>query len=120
MLHEKIVEPLSRAIPGRTPPAPTAPDEAKVDLKELMRVLKRRRGVIAWTAAIIVLGTLAYCLLATPLYTAVTQLLVDPRDRRIVSNEVTPGALAADGGLALAESQVLVATSDNVLRRVVV
>ena len=63
---------------------------------------------------------LAYGLIATPLYTTSTQILIDPRDRRIVSNEVTPENLAADGGVAVVESQLLVITSDTVLRRAIV
>ena len=122
MLQEKISEPLRRVIHYPAPPQASAwqGDDTRVDLKELIRVVKRRRASILLTAAVPVLLALLYGLIATPLYTASTQLLIDPRDRRIVSNEVTPEALAADGGIAVVESQQLVITSDVVLRRAIV
>jgi uncharacterized protein involved in exopolysaccharide biosynthesis/Mrp family chromosome partitioning ATPase len=121
MLQERISEPLGHVIPhpasrGAAPQA----DDPRIDLKELIQVIRRRRKSILWTAAVPVLLALAYGLLATPLYTASTQILIDPRDRRIVTNEVTPETLAPDGGIAVVESQLLVVTSDTVLRRAIV
>lgn len=121
MLQEKIqivAEP--RTLPYPAVPAQPQADDPRLDLKELIRVMQRRRNVILWTAAIPVLLALLYGLLATPLYTSSVQILIDPRDRRIVSNEVTPETLAADGGVAVVESQLLVITSDTVLRRAIV
>jgi uncharacterized protein involved in exopolysaccharide biosynthesis/Mrp family chromosome partitioning ATPase len=84
-----------------------------------VRIAKRQRRAILWTALVPVIITLAYILIATPLYTSSTQILIDPRDRRIVHNEVNPEILASDGGVAVVESQLLIITSDNVLRRVI-
>src|SRR5262249_30177675 len=95
------------------------PDDPRVDLKELIRVVQRRRKSILWTAAVPLLLALLYGLFATPLYTSSTQILIDPRDRRIVNNEVTPEGVAPAGGVAIVESQMLVVTSDTVLRRVI-
>ena len=92
MLQEKIERLPDQALrvvrpqPASQPPA----DDPRVDLKELIRVMQRRRKIILWTAAVPVLLALLYGLLATPLYTSSTQILIDPRDRRIISNEVTP------------------------------
>jgi uncharacterized protein involved in exopolysaccharide biosynthesis/Mrp family chromosome partitioning ATPase len=119
MLQEKVTEPRRRVIQHPTAAALSQAGDPRVDLKELIRVIKRRRASILWTAAVPVLLALLYCVFATPLYTASTQLLIDPRDRRIVSNEVTPEALAADGGVAVVESQQLVITSDVVLRHAI-
>jgi uncharacterized protein involved in exopolysaccharide biosynthesis/Mrp family chromosome partitioning ATPase len=119
MLQEKVSEPLRRMIQHPTAAVPPRAGDPQVDLKELARIIKRRRKSILWTAAVPVLLALLYGLFATPLYTASTQLLIDPRDRRIVSNEVTPEALAADGGVAVVESQMLVLTSDVVLRQAI-
>jgi len=121
MLQEKVSEPLRRVIQHPTAAAALPrTDDPRVDLKELIRVIKRRRKSILWTAALPVLLALLYSLFATGLYTSSTQILIDPRDRRIVSNEVTPEVLAADGGVAVVESQLLVLTSDVVLRRAIV
>ncbi len=121
MLQEKIQMVHSTPVRARPQPAASAPDaeDPRIDLKDLIRVMKRRRRTILWTAAIPVLAALFYGVFATPLYTASVQILIDPRDRRIVSNEVTPETLAADGGVAVVESQLLVLTSDTVLRRAI-
>ena len=121
MLHERTTELLDRLTPHPAPPAVVSqPDDPRLDLKELIQVIRRRQRTILWTAAIPLVLALAYSLLATPLYTASTQILIDPRDRRIVTNEVTPETLAADGGIAVVESQLLVISSDTVLRRAIV
>lgn len=121
MLHEpyKHRESQSRIIHLPAAPMASAGDDARVDLKELIHIVKRRRNTIFWVAAIPTMAALLYGLLAQPLYTASTQLLIDPRDRRIITNEVTPEGLAPDGGIAVVESQLLVVTSDTVLRRVI-
>lgn len=119
MLHEQNIEPVADVIRDRVVPRSSRTDDDRVNLKELLQILKRRRAAIAWTAVPLVLAALAYGVLATPLYTVSTQILVDPRDRQIVKNDVSPGALAPDGGIALVESQLLVITSDTVLRRAI-
>lgn len=116
----RTAEPTDRTVSRPAPSAPSKPDDPRVDLKELAQVFKRRRKVILWTAAVPVVLALIYCTFATPLYTASTQILIDPRDRRILNNEVTPEGLAPDGGVAIVESQSLVITSDTVLRRAIV
>jgi polysaccharide biosynthesis transport protein len=113
------VEPRIRALHRPAIVAPPQGEDPRVDLKELIRVVQRRRKSILWTAAVPVVLALLYGLIATPLYTSSTQILIDPRDRRIVSNEVTPEGLAPDGGVAVVESQLLVVTSDTVLRRAI-
>lgn len=115
-----IVEPAGRTVPRAVTIAPAKPSDPRVDLKELAHVFRRRRRLILWTAAIPIVLALIYCAFATPLYTASTQILIDPRDRRILNNEVTPEGLAPDGGVAVVESQSLVITSDTVLRRAIV
>ena len=119
MLHEKAAGTVGQMI--QYPPASGGAqfDDPRVDLRELVQIVKRRRTSILWTATIPVVLALAYSFLTTPLYTASTQILIDPRDRRIINNEVNPEALAADGGVAVVESQLLIITSDMVLRRVI-
>jgi len=121
MLHEPYKHRESQARVIHLPAAPmaSAGDDARVDLKELIHIVKRRRNSIFWVAIVPTMAALLYGLLAQPLYTASTQLLIDPRDRRIITNEVTPEGLAPDGGIAVVESQLLVVTSDTVLRRVI-
>jgi len=87
---------------------------------ELLAMLwRRRRWVMAGVLAGLV-GAALFLLLATPRYTAVAQLLIDPNDLRVVDNAVTtnPGA-ASEANNAYVESQVRVLTSDKVLRAVI-
>jgi succinoglycan biosynthesis transport protein ExoP len=121
MLHESDnhLESEARVIPLPAMSMPSQGDDTRIDLKELIHVIKRRRNSILWAAAIPTIAALLYGLAAQPLYTASTQLLIDPRDRKIISNEVSPEGLAPDGGIAVVESQLLVVTSDTVLRRVI-
>jgi len=121
MLHEQEQRAEAPArivqLPGAAVPA--GPEDPRIDLKELIQIVKRRRASILWIAAVPTILALLYGLIAPPLYTASTQLVIDPRDRRIMSNEVTPEGLAPDGGIAVVESQLLIVTSDTVLRRVI-
>ncbi len=119
MLHQQTPEAMGRMIGHYDPVARASESDPRVDLKELVGILKRRRVSILVTAAIPVLIALVYGFLATPLYTASTQILIDPRDRRIVSNDVNPDQTSSDGGLAIVESQQQVIASDSVLRRVI-
>ncbi|MCQ0990298.1 GumC family protein [Jiella marina] len=80
-----------------------------------------------WAAKrMIVLATLLGFAVATLLalstpkkYTAITEVLVDPRDIKVVQNEVTPNGLPSDATLALIESQIAVIYSNDVLTRVI-
>ncbi len=52
-------------------------------------------------------------------YTATSQVLVDPRDIKVVQNEVTPNGLPSEATLALIESQIAVVYSNALLSRVI-
>ena len=86
---------------------------------DVWRILWCRRGLIAATVIVCFLATLAYVLVARSQYTAVAQILIDPRDRQIVTRDVNPDTLAADGGVVQVESQARVIESDAVLLRAV-
>ncbi|EAU43215.1 Lipopolysaccharide biosynthesis [Fulvimarina pelagi HTCC2506] len=60
-----------------------------------------------------------YALMTPKLYEATTQVLVDPRDIKVVQNEVTPNGLPSDATLALIESQTAVIDSNDVLMTVI-
>jgi uncharacterized protein involved in exopolysaccharide biosynthesis/Mrp family chromosome partitioning ATPase len=90
-----------------------------VETAAIGRILWRRRRGIAIAGAGAFLAALAYCLLATPQYTATAQILIDPRDKQVVANDVNPSSIAADGGVTQVESQGSVLLSDTVLKRAV-
>jgi uncharacterized protein involved in exopolysaccharide biosynthesis len=91
----------------------------QVELALIGRILWRRRKAIAFACLGAMAATLVYCLLATPQYTAFAQILVDPRDKQVVSNDVNPSSIAADGGVTQVESQGSVLLSNKVLLRAI-
>lgn len=92
-----------------------------LDLTYLLRVLYRRLTLILGTIGVVLSLALVYLFLATPLYTASTEILIDPRKKHTIENEVVPSGLGTTAGdnFALVDSQVKVITSDAVLRPVV-
>ncbi|MEL6062758.1 MULTISPECIES: Wzz/FepE/Etk N-terminal domain-containing protein [unclassified Methylobacterium] len=106
--------PVQPALPER----PARP-ETSAEAGDLWRILWRRKRIVFGTALLLALLAGAYALLTPSLYTATAQILIDPRDRQVVSNDVNPGTLSPDGGIAQVESQVKVIESDAVLGRAV-
>lgn len=98
--------------------APGRPDTT-AEFGDIWRILWRRKGIVVTTALLLGAAVLAYALITPSLYSATAQILIDPRDRQVVSNDVNPGALSPDGGIAQVESQVKVIESDAVLGRAV-
>lgn len=113
----------------------TAPGDLPNGIREERRRAPVSRSAIdplyiaraVWNAklpilATTVLGLGAAVLVArvTPkMYVATTQILMDPRDIKVVANEVTPNGLPSEATLALVESQTSVINSSNVLSRVI-
>jgi uncharacterized protein involved in exopolysaccharide biosynthesis/Mrp family chromosome partitioning ATPase len=88
-----------------------------IDFSVLMAILRRYRW---WLVLGPLVGVgLSFLLLANtpPTYTASGAVFVDPRSRRIVTEEVNPAGYGNDASLV--ESQVAILVSDSVLRRVV-
>jgi polysaccharide biosynthesis transport protein len=87
------------------------------DVGSLVRTLRRHLpSIILMTLAGIGLG-LGYLALAQPKYTATSAIFLDPRQRKIVTEDVPQTGGTAD--VALFESQVSIIGSDTILRRVV-
>lgn len=90
---------------------------ATTDLTGFWQILARHiRSIIAMTAAATALA-MAYLAVTPPTYTAAMSLLIDPRPKKIVSEDSGQSGLGTD--LALLESQVSIIRSDTVLGRVV-
>lgn len=119
MLSERIGAPVAKVVTHGASHGGQRGDDTTLDIREFLDIFRRRRGIILATAALPVLAALAYAILATPLYTATTQILIDPRDKHIVKNDLTPDGMAPDGGVTQVESQARVLTSDNVLNRII-
>lgn len=107
---------LSGTRADRTPMSDRQVDSS-VDLLGLGETILRRR----WTIAICVCAFVALAVLLltliSPRYTATSQILIDPREQRVLQNEVVQQGLGGD--MALVDSQIKVITSEAVLGRVV-
>ncbi|HAH11037.1 MAG TPA: hypothetical protein DCL48_13150, partial [Alphaproteobacteria bacterium] len=99
---------------SRGPFSPAAP---AVGLSGLFDILLRQVWVILAVFAAVLALAVVFLLTSTPKYTAAVELLLDPRDQRILPNEITQPGAGSDA--ALVESQLTVLTSDAVLGRTV-
>jgi uncharacterized protein involved in exopolysaccharide biosynthesis len=110
---------------GHTAPVPERDRQAapfslaSFALGDVARLLRANAGLILAAMLAFALPMLAYVTLTPPRYTATTQLLIDPRDLKVVRNDVVPDAGTTESATALVESQARVLASDNVLTRVI-
>ncbi|MDP4021221.1 GumC family protein [Methylobacterium sp. NEAU 140] len=93
--------------------------QPRTGARVVLRRLWRGAGFIVLGGLFMVAAAVALLGLIPPSYTSSIQVLVDPTDLRVVENDVNARAPQADSGVSIAESQVRVIQSDNVLRRVV-
>lgn len=117
MLQIESREATGRALALTAPVAGPGEIDRTAEIGDLWRILWRRRATIVWTTLTLVAATLAYCVLTPPLYTATAQLLIDPRDRQVLTNDINPTMVAPDGGITQVESQARVLESAGVLTR---
>lgn len=89
------------------------------EIGDLWRILWRRRRWILWTPLLLAAAALGYGLTTPALYTATSQILIDPRDRQVMTNDINPGSVAPDGGITQVESQVRLIESTSVLMRAI-
>jgi uncharacterized protein involved in exopolysaccharide biosynthesis len=89
------------------------------DIGDIWRIFFCRRRVILAVVAGCFLAALAYAMTAPPQYASTAEIFIDPRDRQILTKDVNPDTLAADGGLLQVETQARVIGSDAVLLRAV-
>ncbi|TPK97856.1 lipopolysaccharide biosynthesis protein [Mesorhizobium sp. B2-4-14] len=99
-------------------PAPSYASST-VELGDLKRILVRRRFLILATAALLTLVTLLYGLFTPALYSSVAEIIIDPQDLQVVTNDVNPSRVPPDGGITMVESQVAVVQSTGVLLRAI-
>lgn len=114
---ESGTEASGRALALAPPPARTGEIDRSAEIGDLWRILWRRRASVLWVTLLLVAATVAYCLLTPPLYTATAQILIDPRDRQVLTNDINPAMVAPDGGVTQVESQARVLESAGVLTR---
>lgn len=100
--------------------SPAAGHHRTVDLREMIRILRRRRVIAGAVVAGIVGLTGAFCLLTTPLYSAAATVLIDPHRSHVADTGDQPQQPSNFGtDDAMIESQVLLMQSPAVLDRVI-
>jgi uncharacterized protein involved in exopolysaccharide biosynthesis len=95
------------------------PVRSDLGVLSLLSAIWRRK---VWPASLAVLGAGMTALATMSLpdqYHSSAQLLIDPRELRILGTDVTPGNLNADSIVAYLESQTRIITSSDMLRRIV-
>ena len=95
----------------------SAPPSQTISLHGLLRAFLSHKGKIVAALLSGLALAISYIALVTPSYTATASIFVDPRTRKVVTDEILQGGFGSD--LSLVESQVSILTSDAVLRRVV-
>lgn len=111
-----------RKLPVVETPAvmPTIEPTRTVDLREMVRILQRRRWIILGAVGIITAAAAIFVLSVTPRYTGTATVLIDPHRSQVANTSDQPQAasnFASDD--AMIESQVLLIQSVAVLSRVV-
>lgn len=87
------------------------------DLRDLLRILWRRKGVIIGTAVIVTALALLVVLQLAPKYTAVTDVLIDPRVAQVVNVEAVLSGLTGD--IETIESEIEVFNSRGLATKAV-
>jgi len=98
------------------------PNHLGEELRDLWWALWSRKLMIVLFVGIAMLSCLVYLRIATPIYTANTDIFIDPRQKELTGGEVVPSglgssALGADTGLV--ESQVAIMNSESVINGVI-
>ncbi|MBO6757221.1 MAG: GumC family protein [Roseibium sp.] len=107
---------------GPVPPEPQFDPMVGSELRRLFNVFRRGTPVILMCGAAAVLLAMLYVWVTPPLYAAKAELLIDPRQKRTVENEVSPtglGRSAAGADTLLLDSQIAVMQSQAVIGRLI-
>lgn len=121
-MFQDVASPVSHAVGpvsasakpgGGSPVAPMLPWD------ELPGLLRRRAGWIFGAVVLALVAALLFIALVKPIYTADTELIVQPTDLQATSGAVNPVSNQPDTSVALVETAARVITSTKVLGRVV-
>jgi uncharacterized protein involved in exopolysaccharide biosynthesis len=90
-----------------------------VDPRVVINRIGRSKSLIIATTIIGTLLGAGYAMTLPKLYASTVEVLVDPRDLKIVDKEISSSQLPVDASLAIAESQLRVIQSSSVLTKVI-
>lgn len=95
-------------------PSRTAPT---LGLADLLMVLSRRKYLLLGTIGIVTLIGIVNVFMLTPLFTASTSVMVDPREQRVINVESLVAGVPVDQSII--ESEIQVVQSDELASRVI-
>lgn len=95
-------------------PSRTAPT---LGLADLLMVLSRRKYLLLGTIGIVTLIGIVNVYMLTPLFTASTSVMVDPREQRVINVESLVAGVPVDQSII--ESEIQVVQSDELASRVI-
>ncbi|MHC1550034.1 GumC family protein [Phyllobacterium sp. K27] len=123
MFDTPVCAPLRRSEPARAErqTANDQDDEWKplVDPRIVINRVGRSKSLIVATTIIGTLLGVGYAMTLPKLYSSTVEVLVDPRDLKIVDKEISSTQLPLDASLAVAESQLRIIQSSSVLTKVI-
>ncbi len=119
MVHAEQMQPAQNTPTSPVMVSAAPPGTKQVDLPAIFAVVRRRKMTFFICIAAMVLGVLAFRVVVPPKYTAVTQIMIDPRGLQVVDKDVNPQVGSNTDSFAVLETQGRVMTSDEVLNRVV-
>jgi uncharacterized protein involved in exopolysaccharide biosynthesis len=102
----------------RSGPA-TESESGYVETEALWRILRHDQRLVFAIMALFTVAALIFGIISPSPYAATAQIIIDPRDKLVVNNDINPNAMSPDGGIAQVESQVSVVQSNAVLLRAV-
>jgi exopolysaccharide transport family protein len=114
-----MLQPVFESDPPRLPADAAPAVNRTVDLREMLRILRRRHWIIIGTVGAFVILAALYVAAAPQLYAATATILIDPHRSHVADGDdrPQPSNFATDD--AMIESQVLLMQSVAVLQRVV-
>jgi polysaccharide biosynthesis transport protein len=93
---------------------------AGITVGKIIGVLWHNKLLIIGMAILSVVGMITFIASVPPLYTATSQIIIQPTELRALDKGLVSGGQVSEENVVQVESQVRVISSDNVLRRVVV
>jgi uncharacterized protein involved in exopolysaccharide biosynthesis/Mrp family chromosome partitioning ATPase len=109
----------NNAIPGTLRPAGTGHSAGDISSAALVGSVLSRKS---WLLAGALTGALAGLLFSLTIpnqYRATAQMLIDPRDLRVLRDEVSPAGFNSDAATSYVESQARVISSDSIKRLII-
>ena len=111
-VHPLIVRPAATEASASPPPIP-----GEVDLREVLRKLWRRKGVIVGVTVVLTVIAALVIHQITKLYTAESMVMINSRETQVVDVEAVISALAGDAETI--ESEIQVIRSRGIIEKVV-